>query len=51
MRNTELISHQQPEELRKVKRRHRVSVHFPESLSLASILADACATRKDSELE
>ena len=36
----------------KVKRRHRLSVHFPESLLLASILAEpSCATRKDSELE
>ena len=26
----------------KVKRRHHVSVHFPESLSLASILAGQC---------
>ena len=33
----ELISHHQLEEFREVERRHRVSVHFPESLSLASI--------------
>ena len=33
-----------------MERRHRASIHFPESLSLASILAE-CTTRKDSELE
>ena len=48
----ELISHHQLEEFGKVKRTHHVSIHFPESLSLASILAERCVpAKKDSELE
>ena len=46
---TELTSHHQPG---KVKRRHHVSDHFPESSLLASILTEQrWATRKDQELE
>ena len=52
MRNTEPISHHQPEEFGKVKRRHHMSDHLPESFSLAlSWLNKACTTRKDSEPE
>ena len=36
----ELISLHQPEEFRKVKRRHYISNHLPESFFLASILAE-----------
>ena len=43
----ELISHHQPEEFGKVKRRHHVSIHFPESLSLASILAERCVHHQE----
>ena len=49
VRNTELTSHHQPG---KVKRRHHVSDHLPESSLLASILTEQrWATRKDPELE
>ena len=48
----ELISHHQLGESRKVKRRHHMSDHLPESFSLASILAEqGCTTRKYSESE
>ena len=49
VRNTELTSHHQPG---KVKRRHHVSDHLPESSLLASILTEQrWATRKDPESE
>ena len=35
------------EELGKAQRRHWVSIHFPESLSLASILAERCARHQE----
>ena len=40
VRATELISHHQLEEFRKVKKRHHMSHHLLESSSLASILAE-----------
>ena len=43
----ELISHHQPEEFRKVERKHHLSIHFPESLLLASILAERCVRHQE----
>ena len=40
VRNMELISLHQPKSLVKVKMRHHMSNHVPESFSLASILAE-----------
>ena len=47
----EIRSHHKPKNSGKVERRHQLFVQFPASLSHPSWLSDACATRKDSELE
>ena len=43
----ELISHHQPEEFRKVQRRHHMPYPLPESFLLASILAEQCVCHQD----
>ena len=47
MRNMELVSHHQLKSSGKVKRRHCLSVYFPESLSLASIAAERCVCHQE----
>ena len=47
VRNTDLKSHTNWKSLGKVERRHHVQVHFPESLTLASILAEWCVHHQE----
>ena len=46
-KNTELISHHQPEEFGKSQKETHASLHLPESFSLASILAEQCLSHQE----